>query len=448
MNKKIIYPLLTLFLIVFTIEVLALLFVKFVDRGDFTQDSIVKTDRKRIVCIGESTTEGGYPEELQRKLDKIFPNKYTVYNLGKSGVTSLYFKQRIDKIISTYEPHYIISMLGINDTFEISKHRTKTDKSIVENLFLYKIFIYTKGIFSIDSQKSQALFLLNNGETERAYSLLLDVFDRDPTKLKKETLELLANYLNEESRNFNEALKVYNYLIKSNDNDIQMRIDRLWIYLELALLSEYKKEFETISNLGNQWNSSLAMISYLGENNPKVALKFFEKSKKEELTDEESATYSKLLIENGNLGKAKSLISFRLEKNKTVSKTLLSAKRLNIASDEKLYLKNIIESENSLLKKTTLDNYLFIVKKARKKGIGFYSMQYPMRSTLKLKEAMKPFLKDKSVRIIDNKLIFEKAVKEKGYDSVFSDSFAIDFGHMTKLGKSIIVENIVDAMDL
>lgn len=448
MARKIIYPLVTLVLIVFFIELLGKGAALFIDGDGIERVNIPKTDKKRIVCIGESTTEGGYPEMLQTKLDKIFPGKYKVYNLGETGVTSLYFKQRINAILEDYEPHYIISMLGINDTFKISKHKTKIEKSFFEELFLYKIGVYIQGLFSTESLKSRAMLHLNRGEHDDAYSLLYKVYKRSPESLKVKTLQSLAEYLNEEARQFKDVLEIYDYIVEKRNGDFEIRIDRMWIYLEMGMKAQFLAEEEFFNKEGNKWFPPIALMQllYLKDNNK--ALYYFRNSPQEGLKDQDIAIYSKLLVDMGKIKEAEELINKRISENKSGRQTLLSMKRINMLKKQDVLKEEILAAENEYLKTNTIKHYKYIIEAAIKKEVGFYTMQYPMRSTKGLRDSFEKYLKDKSVRMIDNEKSFKNLVEREGYDKVFTDSFAIDFGHMTQKGRTLLVSNIVDAMDL
>jgi tetratricopeptide (TPR) repeat protein len=448
MKKKILYPLITVFIVIFSIEFIGLAMAFFVDGGGIEKVKLDNSGRMRIVCIGESTTEGGYPQLLQKKLDKIFPGKYKVYNLGESGVTTLYFKQRIESIIDYYKPHYIISMIGINDTYDISHLKTKADKSFFENLFLYKLSIYLKGLRSSDAKVSGALHYLKNGDDEKAYEILYDVFTDDPVVLDNKTLLAMAEYLNEEAREFEKSLKVYDFLIKNNIDREQSMADRLWIYVELGRTDLIEEQEKFLSTLGESWYPRLATFNLLALKKPKKALEYFDKVHNIRLRDEEVAQYTKLLVENNRVEDAQRIVNERIMAEKDSPKTLLSIKRNGLSLDKSISAQKVIEAENSFLRNNTIKNYRYIVEVATKRGIGFYTMQYPMRSTKLLKEHFAPYLKNKSVRMIDNEQSFKKLVKDRGHNAVFTDSFAVDFGHMTDLGKSQLVENIVDAMDL
>ena len=70
-----------------------------------------------ILCIGESTTFEQYPKQLQERLDKKYPNKFSVIDCGVPGISLAMISQNIDKYIKKYNPDIAICMMGINETF-------------------------------------------------------------------------------------------------------------------------------------------------------------------------------------------------------------------------------------------------------------------------------------------------------------------------------------------
>jgi lysophospholipase L1-like esterase len=78
-------------------------------------------DAKRVACVGDSITAGGYPGHLQKMLDTT-GDKYVVKNFGVGGATMMtrsdrpYTKQKAYENALKFEPQIIVLMLGTNDT--------------------------------------------------------------------------------------------------------------------------------------------------------------------------------------------------------------------------------------------------------------------------------------------------------------------------------------------
>jgi len=74
-----------------------------------------------------------------------------------------------------------------------------------------------------------------------------------------------------------------------------------------------------------------------------------------------------------------------------------------------------------------------------KKGIRIVWAQYPQRGLAPLRQALSPF---QQVVFVDNEKTFEGAVRKEGYDQIFTDRFAGDFGHCTAKGNRLLAGNV------
>lgn len=93
---------------------------------------------------------------------------------------------------------------------------------------------------------------------------------------------------------------------------------------------------------------------------------------------------------------------------------------------------------------TGLKNYLRLKELLDRRGIRLAAMQYPMRSVDSLKKLLAGH--DAGVVFIDNRKIFQDAVRENGYETYFIDMFAGDFGHATYQGNRLLAEHVADVL--
>jgi len=96
-----------------------------------------------ILCLGESTTAGGYPaflaEELNRRLGAA---RFAVINGGISGTDTTAILQRLDDNLEKYDPDIVVVMMGINDPEAGVLHRRLRpdgDESFWSSLRVYKL---------------------------------------------------------------------------------------------------------------------------------------------------------------------------------------------------------------------------------------------------------------------------------------------------------------------
>lgn len=83
---------------------------------------ITKDDgrRFRILTLGESTTAeyfsglNSWPRQLEKRLNQAGISA-RIYNEGHVGTNSTIILKNLDDYLSTYDPHLVISMMGVND---------------------------------------------------------------------------------------------------------------------------------------------------------------------------------------------------------------------------------------------------------------------------------------------------------------------------------------------
>ena len=91
----------------------------------------------------------------------------------------------------------------------------------------------------------------------------------------------------------------------------------------------------------------------------------------------------------------------------------------------------------------TLDSYRTLTEAVLSRGSKLVVVQYPMRDASTLRLMVPP---QQGVAFVDNEEDFQRAVGERGYNSVFTDAFAGDFGHCNRAGNRIIADNIADVI--
>lgn len=102
-------------------------------------------------------------------------------------------------------------------------------------------------------------------------------------------------------------------------------------------------------------------------------------------------------------------------------------------------LKAMINANKNNYNFETFVNYQKLQEILAKRGIVLVAVQYPMRDITSLKTMLSS---SHDTIIVDNQGTFQKVVEEKGYDYLFNDRFAGDFGHCTPEGNRLMAENI------
>ena len=67
----------------------------------------------RIMCIGESTTQGGYPAFLEQVLNgRNMGIRFSVIDRGLGGTNTSVLVSRIEADLDTYHPDMVVAMMG------------------------------------------------------------------------------------------------------------------------------------------------------------------------------------------------------------------------------------------------------------------------------------------------------------------------------------------------
>lgn len=99
-----------------------------------------------------------------------------------------------------------------------------------------------------------------------------------------------------------------------------------------------------------------------------------------------------------------------------------------------------VENEKKVLELgPTAGNYRRIKEVLEEKGMRLVAVQYPLRDVEQLKE-MLGF--DEDVVYVDNRQVFEDALKDSSYNDYFLDREFGDFGHPTEKGSRLMAQNI------
>ena len=98
-----------------------------------------------------------------------------------------------------------------------------------------------------------------------------------------------------------------------------------------------------------------------------------------------------------------------------------------------------MEQESQKYNSQTKTNYVKLAKIAAKQRIPLLAAQYPYRP---LKPLQNMLAETTGVIFVDNQQVFSDAIAQYGYDAIFWDRFAGDFGHCTKKGNRILANQI------
>ncbi|MBL7713912.1 MAG: hypothetical protein JNL01_00505 [Bdellovibrionales bacterium] len=412
-------------------------------KADFSETEV------RVLCLGESTTAWGlsdsYPSQLQDLLQKKDPSKkYLVYNEGLTGATTGQILEKLPGWIAKYRPHYVVTMMGINDPVFLSGRK----ESILLRVRLFK-FIHIAWVNLTRKVKSQgqAKVLAKAWKNEKLISeaskiyydkQLYSRFGADQsahagraTHLFKQASWLepkdprphkfLGNIYLRYPKNYAWAEKEFNQALELGMVDVDIYDGLGEVYRNQYRLEEGVKRLkEGVKRIG-------------GEN---CHLRHF-------LIQD--ATHAKMFdVAREALEEAVELCPYNNE-------VAVDAERFAQMTGTKPLLEPLTTGAYSLGKAQeemhnpmTIYNYREIVRLIELSGAIPVVMQYPTLQNKRLVEILKNFPK---ARLVSNVTNFNRALSMASSQEYFSDYFGGTFGHFTAKGARLVAEAAADAIN-
>lgn len=349
-----------------------------------------------ILCLGESTTYRQWPPILQKILNKKSKNeKFKVIDTGIPGINTSIIAANIKYHMLKYQPDIVILMTGINDTGIIYRN--------------YKI--KSLNLISLISKH-----LKNNFMYDFSYEMFSDV-----------------------------ESEYFKFLYKRQYAEAEKQLLSLWGLSKKKSPIIYARLFQLYYLVWNKYNKcdellkiqDIKLVDYLIRDIIDYLLTV-KKYSKEQIRE--------YLICNQN----------RFEYT-TITEIAFVVKKYNC--EEILYnLKDSKQQYDPLVKHikltyehlahNTAKNYLTIVDTIYEYNPEVYTlpMQYPTLSVQILKDRLNLSKYYDKLIFIDNKEVFNKALKIYKTEDIFKDMFAGSFGHCTELGNTIIAENAAETI--
>ncbi|MEN8181235.1 MAG: GDSL-type esterase/lipase family protein [Myxococcota bacterium] len=353
----------------------------------------VSAGEYRILCLGESTTEGfgetSYPELLQQELDRshLGPS-FRVINAGFSGVHSIALANRLPELIRTHEPQMVIAMVGINDPFYFEETETLALPVEVQVVLLRSRVYKLVRLLALNLRQQ----LSGGARAERI---------RDA--------EHWADY----SRRHQDAWQRW---VRGERDDHEVRLRGLIamardagrttdgevagaIDLPDAYLHSYFDNHLALSRIyltSGRGAEAVALYEAALEFHPHI--EFFHRALSE----------LHRTLDQPELA----------ERHRAAARAMAGRQVFGITRDSLNRMGSLLEEE----------------------GIVFVAMQYPLRSV----DTLRFMLGGRAEAIyVENETVFRKAVAERGYNALFVDRVAGDFGHCSEEGNRLIAQNLV-----
>ena len=106
-------------------------------------------------------------------------------------------------------------------------------------------------------------------------------------------------------------------------------------------------------------------------------------------------------------------------------------------------LKKLLLDQSNKKNLRIYTNYQKLKRILARRKVQLGAVQYALRDVRSLERMLEPL---EGIVLVDNKKIFEDAVKQSGFDDYFYDRFAGDFGHCTAKGNYLLADNVAKAI--
>ena len=398
-----------------------------------------KDSQYTVVCIGESTTAGQYPVQLQRILDKKYPNKFSVIDCGVPSIPIEDILARLDGNINKYKPDIVICMmttcvnpLSINNNQNADvKFRGFKLYKLIKGYFLFfkqlqinKVISKSANEFKNDNTENkmqEAIDLKNQKKSKQAVIVLKEILDINPNH--EEANKMLMNiyyYFGKQFKEFGD--RIADKIVSSDS--FKNKSDCYEIIFKANL------KFGDLKKLKIYSDKAIEKDSYMFET-PKGYLLYG--LIRDVITPAQKRELIKLMSSQSDIFYGFMAVNYMEQKNyKKAKKYFEEADNMRInyctPKEHGLIYKKIIS--------TLIDNDIKVI-----------CMQYPVRSIESLKKMLENEEYFNKITFISNEENFKQALKEKKYNEIFCDQFAGDFGHCTDLGNTMIAENVVKSLE-
>lgn len=492
MKKNFLLVLFGIFLSLIVLEILlsamGMVYLFLEQRGNH-----VFLDRKneiRVMCLGESTTAGSeysYPRQMEVMLNSSQGSKkFSVINEGIPGITTDYIVGSLKQNLIKYKPDIVIVMMGINDGAFFNQNNTPLLK-FLNHSHVFKLFrILSEHIRHKLTDKTIAP---KDSNSEPSEDVLIAAVSKHPEDYN--TWMNLGLYYKSQAQ-YSKAIKMFNNAMRLTPNDHAfIKFVLLWClgesYKSTGLYNKSIDCFSRILTAMPQHPSVWADLAdvYVQMQDYAMAQKLLERQIM--IEPHEVKFYNSLLscyelqkkydqvelmlryaikMNPGALELYQRLGSFLMDHkqylqaeqafqevlkldpddfhhlNRHIYTNLLVIYDQLAEPDKVREIKNKFSNEQNGYSFHTWENYRALIEILKEKGIRLIVMQYALRDPQFLKDN----LGNKDIIYVDNRQPFESIISEKGYDYLFTDRFAGDFGHCTIEGNRLIAQNAAKAV--
>ena len=428
----------------------------------------------RILCLGESTTQGQYPPFLEKALNqRNIGIKFSVIDKGLNGTNTWVIVSRLESYLDTYHPDMVITMMGINDAGPHMPYEPVSDSKAINFLKSFRIYKLTRLLWlhivsRLGERKSYKLSnyttllkpSLRKSELQQVVAEKNNVLlSEESTKLKKaielnprgEGAYVGLGWLYKIQGKLSEAEESFKKAIELNPRGEGAYFELGWLYREQGKRSESEESFKKAIEINSKGEWAYIGLGRLYHEQGKLseAEELFKKAI--ELNPRGEVAYFELgwlYHEQGKLSEAEELFKKAIELNPGSDRLygaleVLYTEKGNMELARK-YGKEARDLGLSYYVPNTTSDYHKLKTVLDKRGITYVCVQYPIRNLEPLKKIFQG--NDKGIIFVDNERIFRDAVAKDSHQNYFRDMFGGEFGHCTEKGNRLLAENIANVI--
>jgi tetratricopeptide (TPR) repeat protein len=437
--------------------------------------SLSHTGNYKILCLGESTTQGKYPPFLEKILNqRNIKLKFSVIDKGLAATNTSAILSRVESYLDAYHPDMVVAMMGIGDWGAYMPYEHPPFSMTMRFLRSFKIYKLSQLLWLHMAKKAQEIKFLPLKQSGSSFSTYkpnaLTVGLKEA--LVEQTHDANLEYTLKESLKLNpaddracfELGRLYHdqgQLLQAEESfkkalELNPKNDRAYVWLvrlyhDQGQLLKAEESFKKALELNPKNDGAYVWLGrlYHDQRQRPQAEESFKKAL--ELNPKNDGAYvwlGRLYHDQGQLLQAKECLEKALAFNLSSSKLYGVLAVIYEATGQVARAQEYHDKANELglswYKLMTVNNYHMLKETLNRRKIQLVCVQYPMRSI----EPLKKIFEDNTDGIIfvDNEKTFKEAVSNSSYKEYFSDMFGGDFGHCTRKGNQLLAENIANVI--
>ncbi len=426
----------------------------------------------RIMCLGESTTRGQYPQFLEQALNqRNIGARFSVIDKGMGGKNTSIIISKVESYIDEYHPDAVVAMMGINDRGEYIPFEAATTSKGMLLIRPFRTYKLTRLLWLHILAKAKEIGFYKPSEDRWSFKKNQTYFSGIGLKevpdgsistedLFKKTIALNPKddkayvelgwfYLTQFK--FSQAEGVLRKAIELNPKNDDAYVKLGWFYHEQKKFSQAEGVLRKAIELNPKNDDAYVKLGWFYHEQKKFSQAEGVLRKAIELNPKNDDAYVKLgwfYHEQKKFSQAEGVLRKAIELNpkndKAYGAASSSYKEMGRSGLAKEYDKKANSLRLEYYLPLTVNNYRKLKEILDKRGIRLVCVQYPVRNI----EPLKKIFQEETGNIIfvDNERVFKEALKKASYKKYFRDMFAGDFGHCTEKGNQLLAQNIANTI--